>query len=302
MSTGVWYGAAAYALWGLFPVYWKLVQFVPADQLIAHRLAWSFLLLAGVLARHRSRADRGSPQTAAAGLSRQVIALYGGAAILLALNWFIYVWAVNHAFLVEASLGYFITPLVNVLLGVGLLRERLRRLQWCAVTLGAAGVVSLSFAYGAVPWIAIALAITFGVYGLVKKRAPYGPVAGLTVETGVLVLPAIAYLVGVELRGSGAFGQAALSSQLLVVASGIITTVPLVLFAAAVHRVPLSLIGILQYISPTLNFLLGVFVYSEPFTPQQLAGFALVWSALIVFGAEGFRARSQLRSVTVSEV
>ena len=288
MSRGIWYGAGAYASWGLLPVYWKLLQSVPADQIIAHRIVWSFLLLLVVLLPRTVRARRA---TAGYGLflDARVIVLYAAAAILIALNWFLYVWAVNRDLLVEASLGYFITPLVNVLLGVAILRERLRLWQWVAVICGALGVAYLSVSLGTVPRIALALAFTFGAYGLVKKKAPLRPVVGLTIETGILFLPAIVYLGLLEWRGTGTFGHVGMPVQVLLAAAGVITTVPLLLFAAAVQRVPLAVIGMLQYISPTLNFLLGVLLYKEPFSRHQLVGFVFVWSAVMVFAAEGIR-------------
>jgi chloramphenicol-sensitive protein RarD len=288
-SRGLWYGLAAYSVWGLFPIYWKLIEFVPADQIIAHRIVWSFLLLALVRVVPFGRSQARQPVA----MTWNVVGLYTAAAILIALNWFVYVWAVTHNFIVETSLGYFITPLVNVLLGVAILGERLRRWQWVAIGLAAAGVAYLAVVYGDVPWIAIGLAITFGTYGLVKKRAPLGSVAGLTLETGLLFLPAVVYLATTEARGTGEFLRLESGSQLLVAAAGPITTLPLVLFAAAVQRIPLSAIGILQFIAPTIQFLLGVLIYKEPFSHQQLIGFALVWSAVIVFGTEGILARTR---------
>lgn len=286
MNRGLWYGFAAYAVWGLFPIYWKLIEFVPADQVIAHRIIWSFLLLAAVRV-----AGIGGRQPLQ--LTRQVVGLYTAAALLIAINWFIYVWAVIHGFIVETSLGYFITPLVNVLIGVVILGERLRTLQRVAIALAAAGVGYLTFVYGNIPWIALGLAVTFGTYGLVKKKAPLGAVSGLTLETGILFLPAVAFLLAVELLGDGAFHRVATSTELLIASAGPITTLPLLLFAAAVQRVPLSAIGILQFIAPTIQFLLGILVYKEPFSRQQLVGFALVWSAVIVFATEGIIARVQ---------
>jgi chloramphenicol-sensitive protein RarD len=283
-GRGLWYGFAAYAVWGLFPIYWKLIDFVPADQTIAHRIIWSFLLLAAVRA-----AAIGGRQPLA--ITRRVVGLYTAAALLIAVNWFIYVWAVAHGFIVETSLGYFITPLVNVLLGVVIFGERLRTFQWMAVALAAAGVGYLALVYGDVPWIAIGLAVTFGTYGLVKKKAPLRPVPGLTFETGLLVLPALGFLLLLELKGNGAFLRADTTTKVLLAAAGPITTLPLVLFAAAVQRVQLSAIGILQFIAPTIQFFLGTLVYKEPFNRQQLVGFVLVWGAVIVFGAEGLLAR-----------
>lgn len=279
---GLWYGLGAYTLWGLFPVYFKLIGFVPADQIIAHRIVWSFLLLAAVVALGSLR--RGMV------LTWSVIRLYTVAALLIAVNWFIYVWAVTHDFIVETSLGYFITPLVNVLLAVVILGERLRRFQWVAIGLAAAGVGYLAVVYANVPWIAIGLAVSFGTYGLVKKKAPLGSVVGLTLETGLLLLPALVFLSATEFRGTGAFVHLDPGGMALVAAAGPITTLPLVLFAAAVQRIPLSAIGILQFIAPTVQFVLGVMVYEEPFSGEKLVGFALVWMAVIVFGAEGIAA------------
>jgi len=292
VSRGFWYGLGAYAIWGLFPIYWTLIEFVPADQIIAHRIVWSFLLLVLVRRLPIARRER-------INLTRGVIGLYAAAAVLIAVNWFLYVWAVTHHFIVETSLGYFITPLVNVLLGVVFLRERLRTFQWVAIALAATGVGYLAIVYGDVPWIAIGLATTFGTYGLVKKKAPLGSVAGLTLETGLLFVPALVFLSVVEMRGTGAFLRLDPATMALVAAAGPITTLPLVLFAAAVQRIPLSAIGILQFIAPTIQFLLGTLVYHEPFSHQQLVGFAFVWSAVIVFAAEGILTRAQSRPAPV---
>jgi chloramphenicol-sensitive protein RarD len=296
-GRGLWYGLSAYTIWGLFPIYWKLIEFVPADQIIAHRIVWSFLLLAlaGVLARGRRQSRRHVTMT------RKIVGLYTAAAVLIAVNWFVYVWAVAHDFIVETSLGYFITPMVNVLVGVVILGERLRRFQVVAIGLAAAGVGYLAIVYGDVPWIAIALAVTFGTYGLLKKKAPLGSVAGLTLETGLLFLPALVYLGATEARGTGAFMQVDTGTQILIIAAGPITTLPLVLFAAAVRRIPLSAIGMLQFIAPTIQFLLGVLVYQEPFNQQRLVGFALVWSAVIVFGAEGMMRTRQRATPVLDE-
>jgi chloramphenicol-sensitive protein RarD len=284
VTRGIWIGAGAYTIWGLFPLYWKQVEFVPAEQIIAHRIVWSFLVLLPVLAWSAWRRTRVAGEF---GVSTASIGVYTIAAVLIAVNWFTYVWAVNHDFVVETSLGYFITPLVNVLLGVVVLREALRAWQWAAVALAGAGVAYLTAVYGSVPWIALALAVSFGTYGLVKKKAPMPPLSGLTLETGLLFAPAVAFLVAVELRATGAFGHAGTTPTLLLAGAGVVTTVPLLMFATAVRHVPLSIIGLLQFIAPTIQFFLGVFVYREPFSRSQLIGFGLVWAALAVFAVEG---------------
>ena len=290
MNRGIWYGAAAYASWGLFPIYFKLTAHVPALEVLGHRVIWSFLTLAllAVAARRGLAAFRVPPG---------VYALYASAAVLIGINWFVYVWAVSSGFVVETSLGYFITPFVNVLLGVLVFGERLRRGQWAAVGLAAAGVLYLAAAYGTLPWISLVLAISFGSYGLVKKKVSLLPIVGLTLETGVLFLPALLYALALEAAGRASFLHVGAASDLLLVGSGVITIGPLLLFAAAVQRVPLSIIGLLQYIAPTIQFLLGVLVYREPFARAQLVGFGFVWAALAVYSAEGLAARRASRPV-----
>jgi chloramphenicol-sensitive protein RarD len=282
MNKGIWYAVGAYVLWGLLPVYWKWLQHVPAPQVLCHRILWSFLtLIAIVLLSRQWNAFR------AAMVKPRVLRAYAAAAVLIAINWLTYIWAVNAGFIVETSLGYFINPLLSVLLGVIFFRESLRPWQWAAIALAAAGVLYLTIAYGALPWIALTLAGTFGAYGLVKKIAPLGSLYGLTLETGVLLLPALIFLIYTDGTGYGAFFHAGAISDALLAGAGFITAVPLLLFSSAARRIPLSLIGLLQYIAPTLQFLLGVLVYREPFTAVKLIGFGIVWIALIVYGVEG---------------
>ncbi|HEY7444832.1 MAG TPA: EamA family transporter RarD [Vicinamibacterales bacterium] len=282
---GIWYAIGAYLLWGILPIYWKWISHVSALELIAHRIVWSCLILGGAIAI----ASQWKSFTAT--LTTRVIRLYALAALFIAINWFTYVWAVNTGRVVHASLGYFINPLISVVLGVMVLGERLRPLQWMAVGLAAMGVLYLTLTFGVPPWISLTLAGSFGVYGLVKKTAPLGSIHGLTVETAVLVLPAMAYLL--LLAGDGAFFRTGVLTAVLIVGTGIVTAAPLLLFASAVQRVPLSQIGLLQYIAPTMQLLLGVFLYREPFTRTQLVGFSMVWAGLIVFGLEGFLTRRQ---------
>jgi chloramphenicol-sensitive protein RarD len=211
-----------------------------------------------------------------------------GAALLIGINWLVFLWAVNADFVIETSLGYFMVPLVNVLMGVIFFRERLRLWQWVSVGLATVGVIYLAIAYGSLPWIALALAFSFGVYGVVKKTAPLGSLYGLTLETVILLLPALLYLLYSDSIGRGAFLHTGAVSDVLLVGAGLVTTAPLLMFASAAQRIPLSHMGFLQYVAPTLQFLLGALVYKEPFTYTQLFGFGIVWAALIIFGLEGF--------------
>lgn len=286
MNRGIWLGAGAYFTWGLFPIYWRWLQAVPAPQLLGHRIVWSFVMMAAILTalrewRHfRAQAWHG-----------RVLAVYLLAAGLIGVNWLTYVWAVNAGFIVETSLGYFINPLISITLGVVLLREKLRPWQWAPVILATAGVVYLTVTYGAPPWIALTLAFSFGLYGLVKKLAPLNAAHGLTLETGWLIVPALGYLLWAEVTGQGAFGHTDPVTSALLVGAGVVTTVPLLLFAGAAHRIPLSWMGFLQYIAPTLQFMLGVLVYGEPFGWRQLIGFGLVWLALAVLAVENVLAQ-----------
>ena len=285
MNPGYLYALAAYLVWGLLPVYWKWLQQVPSVQVIGHRIIWSFiLLLVYIIATRQWKKFH-------AELNRRVFILYGIAGILLSVNWLVYVWAVNAGFIVETSLGYFINPLLSVVLALAFLGERLRPAQWLPVGLAAAGVVYLTAAYGSLPWIALTLACTFGFYSLVKKIAPLGSLHGLTLETGIVFLPALGYLALIEFTGQGAFGHQDSATDGLLAGSGIITVIPLLLFASAARRIPLTMIGIMQYIAPTLQFLIGVFLYKEPFTRAKLIGFSLVWIALLIFWLEGVFAR-----------
>lgn len=283
MNKGILAGIGAYLLWGFLPIYWKLLHEVQALQVIGHRIAWSFILLAlyifitGQWQEFRSTAFRW-----------KTIGIYSIAAVLLSLNWLIYVWGVNAGFIVETSLGYFITPLFSVLLGVIFLRERLRPMQWVPVTLAAVGVMYLTTAYGRPPWIALSLAFTFGLYGFVKKLSPLGSLYGLTLETGIVFPVALLYLGFVGLNDSGVFLQAGGWITALLVGAGLVTTIPLLMFASAAKQIPLTVVGLLQYIAPTFQFLIGVLIYKEPFDTSHLIGFGFVWVALVIFAIENY--------------
>jgi chloramphenicol-sensitive protein RarD len=282
VNKGILYGAVAYLMWGLFPLYFKILHAIPALEIVFHRVVWSFIFLALILAFRR---EWGSFRQL---VTRKTLAIYTVAALLLMANWSIYVWAVNTGHVVESSLGYFINPLLSVALGVVLLRERLRPLQWLPVALAAAGVIYLTVRLGVPPWIALALAFTFGVYGLMKKIAPLGSLHGLALETAILFLPSLGYLLFLETQGTGAFGSLGWGTAGLLSLAGVITSLPLLLFASAARSIPLTLVGILQYIAPTCQFLLGVFLYREAFSPAQLMGFSLIWLALLIFTVESF--------------
>lgn len=283
MNKGIWNGLAAYVMWGFFPIYWKLLHQVPALQVIGHRISWSFILLIAVLLLTKQWKEFRSTA-----LTFKTVAIYSIAAVLLSVNWLIYVWGVNAGFIVETSLGYFINPLFSVLLGVLFLRERLRPAQWIPVALAAAGVLYLTVAYGRLPWIALSLAVSFGLYGLVKKIAPLGSLYGLALETAIVFPFALIYLVIVEWMGAGAFLHQGALTDLILIGTGVVTSVPLLMFASAARQIPLTVIGILQYVAPTLQFLIGVFLYHEPFDQSRLIGFGLVWLALIIFWLENY--------------
>lgn len=281
-KSGALAAATAYFCWGLWPIFWKQLETLDALELIAHRIAWSELTIVAILVF-------AGPVAFWRGIERKVVLRLGASACLLFLNWWVYVWAVNSGRIVESSLGYFINPLVSVLLGVVLLKERLNHAQWFAVGIAASGVAFLTFAMGSPPWIAIALALTFGGYGLIRKVTVVDSQRGLAIEGAWLFLPAMFYLVALHVDGRGHFGESSARVNVLLACTGPISAVPLLLFAYGARRIPLSLIGILQYIGPTLQFLTGVFLYNEPFSRIQLIGYGLTWTALVIYAADSAR-------------
>lgn len=289
---GVLYGIAAYGLWGIFPLYFLLLERSGAVEVVAHRVLWSLLLCLAIVAAVRGWGEL----RAALAVPRRVAAL-GVGAVFLAVNWGVYIYAVNSGQVIEASLGYYINPLVTVLLGVVVLRERLRRAQWVAVGVGAAAVVVLTAAYGRPPLIALTLALSFGLYGLIKNRvgANVGALTSLTTETLVLAPAAAALLVWLELTGRGHFAENPPWQALLLASVGVVTVVPLLFFAAAARRVPLSTVGLLQYLTPTLQLLCGVLLLGEGMSAARWAGFGLVWVALVVLTADSVRSASRRR-------
>lgn len=284
MQIGLLCAATAYVLWGLFPLYFKLLLSVGPLEILMHRVLWSLVFLGAVLAVRRQWAWLGTVLT-----RPMVLAGFAASALLLAANWFLYIWAINHDRVIDASLGYFITPLVNVLLGYVLLRERLRVLQWAAVALAVAGVLWLAWQGGHPPWIGLALAGSFGTYGLLRKTAALGPLEGLSLEAMLLAPLALAYLLWLDHSGQNSFAAAGAGTRWLLAAAGPITAIPLLLFAAGARRIPLATLGLLQYIGPTIQLLLGVLLYHETFSGARLAGFAVVWSALVLYSADGLQ-------------
>lgn len=295
MNRGLVFAALAYAVWGLFPIYFKQVAHVPAVEVVLHRTVWSLLFVLGVLLVLKRWAWMRA-------LLRQpkVLAAFALSALLLSSNWLVYVWAVQNQHVLDASLGYFILPLVNVALGYAFFAERPRPGQWLAVALAAAGVVWLTLQTGRLPWIALVLALTFGFYGLLRKVAVLGALEGLALETMMLAPLAMAVLVFWGTQGQGVAVQGDVTTLAWLLFAGPMTAVPLLLFAAGARRIPMMTLGILQYIAPTLQFALGVWLFGEPLQPSRLIGFGLIWVALLVYSLEGWwRGR---RSLPVSAV
>ena len=278
---GVMAATTAFVIWGLFPLYLRPLTYVPALEILAHRVAWCLLFVLGWLA-WKGRLG----EVAAAMRDRGVLARLVLSAGLIAVNWGLYVWAVSNGRVLEASLGYFIGPLVNVLLGVVALHERLNPRQWTAVALAAVGVAWLTAAAGGLPWVSLVLAFSFGIYGMVRKVADVAAVPGLAVETLLLAPLALGFIGWLHAHGTGAFGKPPLHVGLLLAGSGLITALPLALFATGARLIPYSVVGIIQYIGPTLQLLLGVFLYGEPFAGARAIGFCVIWAGLAVFVAD----------------
>ena len=289
MNTGILYAALAYIAWGLFPLYFKQVADVPSLEVVMHRTLWSLVFVFGVLMVRRQWSWMGT-------VLRQpkVLAAFVLSAMLLSGNWLTYVWAVQNQHVVDASLGYFILPLVNVALGFVFLRERPRSGQWMAVAVAAAGVLWLAMQAGRLPWIALVLALSFGFYGLLRKVAVLGALEGLALETLVLAPVAAVVLGWWAWQGQGALVQGTPATVGWLLLAGPMTAVPLLLFAAGARLIPMSTLGILQYISPSLPFALGVWLFHEPFEPARLVGFVLIWAALLVYSMEGWWTRRRV--------
>ncbi|MBA8792809.1 chloramphenicol-sensitive protein RarD [Friedmanniella endophytica] len=275
-SRGIAYGLGAYGIWGLVPLFWRLVESAGALEILASRVVWSlvFAVITAAVALPR----RWFRPLA----NRRSLLLLGVAAVLISVNWGVYIWATNHDHVTETALGYYVNPIVSIVLGVLVLRERLARWQWVAVGLALVAVVVLTVDYGRPPWISLTLALSFGGYGLIKNRVNGGALQTLVVESAFLFLPALGYLVFLESRGRLTFGHQGWAHSLLLVAGGLVTLIPLILFSAAATRLPLSVIGLLQYVTPTCQFLLGVLWFGEAMSTGRWIGFGIVWLALVV--------------------
>jgi len=279
--SGVICGASAFLIWGISPLYWKLLMSVPALQIAAHRVVWSFVFVLPIVVFGKRKSELFSTL-----IDLRAMALLALTSLLVGCNWLTYIWAINSGYLLQASLGYYINPLVNVLLGTVFLKERLRSYQSVAVILAGTGVLYLTVVYGQFPWIALLLAFTFGFYGLIRKVIQVGSLTGLAMETLLLTLPALGYLAYADYQNIGAFLNLQVGIDLLLVGTAFITAIPLVLFAMGARRVQLTTLGFLQYIGPSGMFLMAVFLFKEPFRPEQLICFILIWTALVLYSID----------------
>jgi len=283
-NRGVTAATLAFVIWGLLPIYWKLLDSVPAYEILCHRMTWSlivtFALLAllGKLGAFFSLFKEGKK-----------FLYFLLTAIILSVNWLIFIWAVNSNYIIEASLGYFINPIVSICFGVLFLKEKMRAAQWLSVILAFFGVLYLTWVYGQVPWIALSLAATFSCYGLLRKITTVPALEGLCLETSILFLPALLFLIYLERNCSASFLHGSSEQTILLICTGAATSAPLLLFCYAAQKIPLYLVGLLQYLAPTINLFVGIFIYHESFPPQRMAGFAIIWTALAIFIWDGVR-------------
>lgn len=283
-AWGVVYATAAFLIWGISPIYWKALRAVPALEIILHRMVWSFFFLVPliiIMRRWQEFIDVFK--------NHRTLLILLVTALIVGGNWLLYIWAVNNNYLLQASLGYYINPMVNVVLGMVFLKERLRRPQMLAVLLAFAGVLYLTISYGEFPWIALTLALSFGLYGLIRKVAPVGSLVGLTVETLLLSIPALIYLFYLDSRGAGTIFRVSLKLSLLLMGCALVTAIPLLFFTVGARRLYLSTLGLLQYIAPSCMFILAVFLYREPFSNARVVTFILIWTALAIYSTDSVR-------------
>jgi chloramphenicol-sensitive protein RarD len=279
--SGLIAGIAAFATWGLIPVYWKLLSNIPASEILAHRFVWTTVFLVVLLSWQRRW-----PEVGEATRSRRTLLYCFASGLAISVNWLFFIWAVNVGRVIETSLGYFMTPLVNVLFGALFLRERLTRWQFISVLLALVGVLNLTFGYGRFPWLALTLCVSFGVYGLLRKKSGVRPIPGLFLETTLLTPIAAGYLIYLQRSSASTFGSAPWSLVLILISTGVVTGLPLVWFGHAARHLRLTTVGFLQYLAPSCSFFLGVFLYHEPFTRAHLITFTFIWVALAIFTVE----------------
>lgn len=277
-ASGIRYSILAYTAWGVLPLYWKLLSVVPAVEILAHRILWSFVFIGSILLF-----SGGWRELAAVFSNRRTMAVTFLCGFLISLNWFIYIWAVNSNRLIEASMGYYINPLLAVALGVAVLKERLSRWQTAAIILAAAGVLIMTASYGRIPWIALVLASSFALYGLAKKLTTVDSVPGLALETSIVLPLALLFIISREIQGIGALGTVPFFSAVILVGSGVVTATPLLWFAKGARKIRLSTLGFLQYIAPTISLLLGIFIFGEHFSVAHLVSFGFIWTGLLIF-------------------
>lgn len=293
MNSGIVYAIMAYLLWGLFPIFWKVIKFVSPYEILCHRIIWSFVFLAIILTSKKNW--KWLKKVFA---DKKTLLIFAISSLLLAINWLLFIYAVNSGYIIEASLGYFINPLFSVFLGVVFLKERPRIWQWVAFGIAAIGVLYLTFVHGSLPWIGLSITFTFGIYGLLRKTDPLSSTEGLTINTMMLFIPAFIFLLFREYSGVGSFGHIELKFNLMLILAGAVTSLPLIFFASAAKRIALSSLGILQYIAPILQFCVGYFLYKESLDPNKLIGFVFVWIALIIYTAESIIVRRKMRVTT----
>ncbi len=295
MNSGIVYAIMAYLLWGFFPIFWKVIKFVSPYEILCHRIIWSFVFLAIILTSKKNWKWLKEVFS-----DKKTLMIFVISSLLLAINWLLFIWAVNSGYIIEASLGYFINPLFSVFLGVVFLKERPRIWQWVAFGIAGIGVLYLTFVHGSLPWIGLSLTFTFGIYGLLRKTDPLSSTEGLTINTMILFIPAFIFLLFREYSGVGSFGHIELKFNLMLILAGVVTSLPLIFFASAAKRIALSSLGILQYIAPILQFGVGYFLYKESLDPNKLVGFVFIWIALMIYTAESIIERRKTMPNLVS--
>jgi len=281
---GIACAVSAFLIWGLSPIYWKSLKAVPAFEILMHRMIWSFVFLMPLVISQGQWSE-----FVGALKNRRILGILTVTTLIVGANWFLFIWAINSDHILQTSLGYYINPLLNVVLGLVFLKERLRPLQVLAVLLAGLGVAYLTIQFGEPPWVALAIAFTFGFYALIRKVAPVSSLVGLSIETMLLSLPALGYLVYLDLNGQGAFLRLTWTLDLLMIGAALVTAFPLLLFTVGARRLNLATVGLLQYLAPSCTFLLAVFYYDEPFIKAQLWTFVMIWTALIIYSYDSIR-------------